>query len=100
MTVNFEHGVLSRDRHPSLRRYAIKYLYSVCILAYCRLGKRTPGFWDNNTASFFPKEAQHILVCGSCDQETLSDAENSDGACSQTTMWKPWEQLQQFSWKH
>ena len=45
-----------------------------------------------HAASFFPKEEQHILVCGSRDQENLSDAENSDGVCSQITMWEAmWE---------
>lgn len=45
-----------------------------------------------HAANFFPKEAQYILVYRSCDQENPSDAENSDGACSQTTMWEAmWE---------
>lgn len=45
-----------------------------------------------HVASFSPKEAQHILVYGSHDQENLSDAENSDRACSQNTMWEVmWE---------
>lgn len=45
-----------------------------------------------HAASFSPKEAQHILVYGSHDQENLSDAGNSNGACSQTTVWEVmWE---------
>ena len=35
---------MSWDRHPYLRKYAIKYLCSVCVLAHCTPRKRTPGF--------------------------------------------------------
>jgi len=40
--------VLFWDRYPYLCKYAVKYLCSVCILAYCTLGKTNPDFWDSN----------------------------------------------------